>query len=64
MAVRARLRWAQGRTKTLANPADKEEIVQRLVAIGPASQRRWGRMTAADACGSLGRERAPGDRSS
>ena len=32
--------------KTLANPRDKEEIVQRLSAIGPASRRQWGKMTA------------------
>lgn len=31
--------------RTLANPRDKEEIIRRLVAIGLASQRRWGRMT-------------------
>ena len=31
--------------KTLANPQDKQEIVRRLSAIGPASQRRWGKMT-------------------
>ncbi|MGO9338818.1 MAG: DUF1569 domain-containing protein [Terracidiphilus sp.] len=34
--------------KTLANEKDKEEIVQRLLAIGPASQRRWGKMTVAE----------------
>jgi len=34
--------------KTLANARDREEIVQRLRAIGPASQRRWGKMTVAE----------------
>jgi hypothetical protein len=34
--------------KTLANAKDKEEIAQRLLAIGPANQRRWGRMTVAE----------------
>ena len=34
--------------KTLANPRDKDEIVQRLGMIGPDSQRRWGVMTAAE----------------
>ena len=32
--------------KTLANSEDEQEIVQRLLLIGPASERRWGRMTA------------------
>ena len=32
--------------KTLANSADNEEIVTRLGMIRPASQRRWGKMTA------------------
>ena len=32
--------------KSLANPIDKNEIVGRLDAIGPASRRRWGKMTA------------------
>jgi hypothetical protein len=32
--------------KTLVNANDKAEIAQRLRAIGPASQRRWGKMTA------------------
>jgi hypothetical protein len=27
--------------KTLANAKDKEEIVQRMLAIGAARQRRW-----------------------
>ena len=31
--------------KTLLNANDKAEIVRRLSAIGPASQRRWGTMT-------------------
>ena len=31
--------------KTLANASDRAEIVQRLRAIGPESQRRWGKMT-------------------
>jgi hypothetical protein len=35
----------RGRMKTLANPANKQEILQRLTRIGPASQRLWGRMT-------------------
>jgi hypothetical protein len=34
--------------KTLANAADKEEIVQRLRALGPWSQRHWGKMTVAE----------------
>jgi len=34
--------------KTLANAADRQEILDRLGAIGPASERRWGRMTAAE----------------
>jgi hypothetical protein len=34
--------------KTLANLTDKEEIVRRLLTIKPASQRRWGKMTAAE----------------
>ncbi|HEV2486684.1 MAG TPA: hypothetical protein VGT08_14235 [Terracidiphilus sp.] len=34
--------------KTLANAKDKAEIVQRLGAIGPASRRRWGKMTVAE----------------
>jgi Protein of unknown function (DUF1569) len=32
--------------KTLSNPADKQEIVDRLQKIQPSSQRLWGRMTA------------------
>lgn len=32
--------------KTLANPKDKDEILRRLQAIGPASRRRWGEMSA------------------
>lgn len=31
--------------KTLLNPADKEEILSRLKAIQPTSQRRWGSMS-------------------
>jgi hypothetical protein len=31
--------------KTLANSVDKAEILRRLDAIGPESQRRWGRMS-------------------
>jgi hypothetical protein len=34
--------------KTLANPEDRQEIVKRLSAIGPASKRRWGKMTVAE----------------
>jgi hypothetical protein len=34
--------------KTLVNPEDTEEILARLGAIGPASQRQWGRMTVAE----------------
>jgi len=34
--------------KTLANAEDRQEIVQRLGAITPASQRRWGKMTVAE----------------
>jgi hypothetical protein len=34
--------------KTLANGKDKDEIEQRLRAIGPGSQRRWGKMTVAE----------------
>jgi hypothetical protein len=34
--------------KTLANAMEKQELVLRLGAIGPASQRRWGRMTVAE----------------
>src|ERR1700722_2141680 len=33
--------------KTLANVTDKAEIIARLATIGPLSQRRWGKMTAA-----------------
>lgn len=32
--------------KTLSNPTDKDEIARRLQTIRPASQRRWGHMTA------------------
>jgi hypothetical protein len=32
--------------KTLLNPADKEEIIHRLNAVQPTSQRRWGSMSA------------------
>ena len=31
--------------KTLANEKDKQELLERLCAISPASERRWGRMT-------------------
>ena len=34
--------------KTLADLQNKEEILRRLRAIGPASKRRWGKMTAAE----------------
>lgn len=34
--------------KTLANAEDRREILNRLRAIGPASQRRWGKMTVAE----------------
>jgi len=34
--------------KTLANPEDKREILRRLRMIGPVSQGRWGKMTAAE----------------
>ena len=34
--------------KTLANATDKEEILRRLRAIWPASQRRWGKMSVAE----------------
>lgn len=30
---------------TLSNPADKQQIVERLKRIQPSSQRQWGRMT-------------------
>jgi hypothetical protein len=32
--------------KTLANAGDKAEILQRIESVSPASQRRWGRMSA------------------
>jgi hypothetical protein len=32
--------------KSLSRPADKAELLGRLRALGPDSQRRWGRMTA------------------
>ena len=32
--------------KTLANPADKNEVLTRLASIGPQTQRRWGTMSA------------------
>ncbi|MGA3034468.1 MAG: DUF1569 domain-containing protein [Terracidiphilus sp.] len=35
--------------KTLLNANDRAEIVRRLGVVGPASQRRWGTMTAAQA---------------
>jgi uncharacterized protein DUF1569 len=31
--------------KTLSNPADREEIIRRLRAVGPTSPNRWGRMS-------------------
>jgi hypothetical protein len=34
--------------KILTNPDDKQEILRRLGAIGPESQRRWGKMTVAE----------------
>jgi hypothetical protein len=34
--------------KTLACRADYDEIAARFAAIGPTSQRRWGKMTAAE----------------
>lgn len=34
--------------KTLSNPQDTQEILDRLGAVGPASERRWGRMTVAE----------------
>jgi len=44
----AGLKLSREEMKTLANPENKLEIVRRLRAIGPGSQRRWGRMTAAE----------------
>jgi hypothetical protein len=35
----------RGRLKTLANATDRDEIVRRLRALGPSSQRRWGKMS-------------------
>lgn len=32
--------------KALSNPQDREEIMARLLVIGPARQRRWGKMSA------------------
>ena len=32
--------------KTLARPRDTAEILERLLALGPQSRRRWGRMSA------------------
>jgi Protein of unknown function (DUF1569) len=32
--------------KTFSNPADREEILNRLTNVRPESQRRWGRMSA------------------
>ena len=32
--------------KTLSNPADRQEIVERLKKIQPTTPRRWGRMSA------------------
>lgn len=34
--------------KSLSNASDQREILNRLGAIGPASQRRWGKMTVAE----------------
>lgn len=34
------------RMKTLLNPKDKQEIIQRLGAVRADSQRRWGKMSA------------------
>jgi hypothetical protein len=34
--------------KTLANAEDREQILRRLAAIGPESQRRWGKMSVAE----------------
>ncbi len=34
--------------KTLANPEDEREILERLRAIRPASQRHWGKMNVAE----------------
>lgn len=34
--------------KSLANAENRQEILERLGAIGPASQRRWGKMTVAE----------------
>jgi hypothetical protein len=31
--------------KTLANPSDRAEVLERLRAVQPGSRRRWGRMT-------------------
>lgn len=42
------LHWRLRIMKTLANANDCAEILQRLCAIGPASQRRWGKMTVAE----------------
>jgi len=44
----AGLEWSRETMKTLANPENKREIVRRLGAIGPGSQRRWGKMTVAE----------------
>lgn len=32
--------------KTLSNPQDKQEIVERLRGVQPSTQRRWGKMSA------------------
>jgi hypothetical protein len=34
--------------KTLANPEDEQEIVERLLQIGPATEGKWGKMMAAE----------------
>ena len=31
--------------KSLANPNDKQEVLQRMQRLGPDSRRRWGKMT-------------------
>ena len=43
-----RLELSRAEMKTLANSENKREILERLRAIGPASQRQWGRMTVAE----------------
>jgi Protein of unknown function (DUF1569) len=52
MAAGPQESYAQGgheeSVKTLADPIDKEEILQRMRLLGPESRRQWGRMTAAE----------------